>query len=225
MNALKNTIIVTLFFFFVTPVVLAVEAAFLKYDQSAVTVTSGNTFQIAVIVDNGGEEMLSTDVYITYDAALLNATTVSAGSLFPTVTNDMATSGTVYIAGMVNDPASPITTPGTVATVTFQALADGTTSLTFDCGNSKIIKNDINATNIINCSENGSSSVTIGSGSSTDPTPTSASGTSGSSSGTSGSSSGSSSQLPVSGVFDNVIKFAVPGTLLLIVGTVVRLLL
>jgi len=149
--------------------------------------------------------MNGTDVYVSYDASVLKATAVSAGSLFPYVFNDIATSGKVYIAGTVTDPASSISTSGTVATITFQGLKDGTTTLSFDCSTSKIVKDDTQATNILNCSQNGSCAVTVGSGGGTNP--------------------GSGGQLPTSGVIDNVIKFAVPGVILLILGSALRLVL
>ena len=69
---------------------------------------------------------------------------------------------------------------------------------------------------MIICSSNGTSAVTIGSGSSggtTNPTATPAANT------------GVASELPKSGIFDNVVKFAIPGLILFLVGGVFRLLL
>jgi len=196
-------------FVFVLPLILNVEAASLNFDKTTVSVANSGTFQISVTVDPAGEGMNGTDVYVSYDASVLKATAVSAGSLFPYVFNDIATSGKVYIAGTVTDPASSISTSGTVATITFQGLKDGTTTLSFDCSTSKIVKDDTQTTNILNCSQNGSCVVTVGSGGGTNPTPT----------------PGSGGQLPTSGVIDNVIKFAVPGVILLILGSALRLVL
>ena len=172
------------------PLFLSVQAAALKFDKTTVSTTNGGTFQIAVTVDPGSDALNSVDAYVSFDSTLLKATVVSAGTLFPTVSNDISTSGKVYIAGMVNDPASSVSSAGTVATITFQALKDGTATLSFDCNTSKIIKNDINASNVIVCSTNGTSAVTIGGGG-TQPT------------------SAPPSQLPQSGIFDNVVKFMV----------------
>lgn len=195
--------------FIILPVIFgSVSAASLKFDKTTATAANGGTFQIAVTVDPGSDSLSSTDVYVTYDSTLLKATVVTAGSQFPTVTNDISTSGKVYIAGMVNDPASSITSSGTLATITFQGLKEGSATLSFDCNTSKIIKNDINASNVINCGTNGTSAVTIGSGG-TAPT----------------SAPAPVSELPQSGVFDNVIKFIVPGTILLIFGSMLRLIL
>lgn len=206
-NIIKIFLLIPVFVF-VLPLILNVEAASLNFDKTTVSVANSGTFQISVTVDPAGEGMNGTDVYVSYDASVLKATVVSAGSLFPYVFNDIATSGKVYIAGTVTDPASSISSSGTVATITFQGLKDGTTTLSFDCSTSKIVKDDTQATNILNCSQNNSCTVTVGAGGS-NPTAT----------------PGSGGQLPTSGVFDNVVKFAVPGMILLILGGALRLVL
>ncbi|MBI5126946.1 hypothetical protein HZA76_00630 [Candidatus Roizmanbacteria bacterium] len=202
-------ILLPIIFFFVSPYFKLSWAASLNFDKSTVTVGNGGTFQIAVTVDPTGENVSSADVYVSYDATALKATAVAAGSIFPTVSNDISTSGKVYIAGMVNDAASSVSTAGTIATITFQALKEATATLSFDCTTSKVVKNDINATNVLNCSQNGSSTVTIGAGGSnnTIPTPTTV------------------ETLPQSGVFDNVVKFAIPGMILLLLGSALRFVL
>ena len=205
MNILKKLFSLIIFFSVVAPFVLGVQAASLKFDKSTATAVNGATFQISVTVDPGSDSLNSTDAYVTYDSTLLKATAVTAGALFPTVSNDISTSGKVYIAGMVNDPASSVSTAGTLATITFQGLKDGTGSLAFDCATSKIIKNDINATNVITCSSNGTAAITIG--------------------GSGGSAPAPPAQLPESGIFDNLIKFAVPGVILLLLGGALRLVL
>lgn len=197
-----NNILFTLALFFIVPMIFgSVSAANFKFDTTTVTAANGATFQLAVIVEPGSNSLNSVDSYVSFDSSLLKATAVTAGSLFPTVSHDESTAGRVYIAGMVNDPASSISTSGTVATITFQGLKDGSGTISFDCNTSKIIKDDINATNVITCSQNGTAAVTIGSGGNA-PTP---------------------SQLPESGIFDNVIKFAIPGMILLLLGSIFRL--
>ena len=121
------------------------------------------------------------------------------------------------IAGLVNDSGSPVTTSGTVATITFQGLKDGSGTLSFDCNTSKIIKNDLNATNVIVCTQNGTSAVTIGAGgSSSSPTATPAPNT---------GVAETPSELPQTGIWDNVVKFALPGMVLLILGGALRFIL
>ena len=205
-------ILFLLILFIVFPAVFgSANAASLKFDKTTVSTTNGGTFEIAVTVDPGSDTLSSVDAYVAYDASYLKVNTVTAGTLFPTVSNDISTSGKVYIAGMVNDPTTSISTSGTVATITFQALKDGSTTLTFDCNTSKIIKNDINASDVMTCSQNNSSAVTVGSG--------------GSSGGTNPTSAAPVSELPRSGVFDNVANIAIPGIILLLLGSIFRLVL
>jgi len=189
----------------------SVEAAFLKVDPNAVSSSAGNNFDVKVILDPGSDAIYSTDIYLTYDQSLLKVVSVKAENLFPTVTHDESTSGKVYIAAMVNDPTSSISSSGTVATITFQGLKDGSGNLSFDCSNSKVIKNDANATNVLNCSQNISSSVTIGSGSNT--------------SSNNNNSSTNLTSLPQTGIFENVVKFAIPGIILLFLGSALRFII
>lgn len=208
MKKILKTLLLLLVFFLSSPLLFnPAWAGFFKFDKTTAAVSNGGTFQIAVTVDPGSDSLNSVDAYVTFDSTVLKATSVAAGSLFPTVSHDESTAGKVYIAGMVNDPASSISSAGTLATITFQGLKDGSATLAFDCNTSKIIKDDINASNVINCSQNGTAAVTVGSGgSSTQPTSP-------------------PSQLPESGVFENVVKFAIPGAILLILGSVLRLVL
>lgn len=203
---MKKIIFLLLIFFIFAPFFHQIMAASLKYDKTTVNVANGETFTISVIVDPSSDTVYSTDVYVNYDGSILKPTSVSAGSLFPTVSNDISTTGKIYIAGMVNDPANSVTTSGTLATITFQALKEATTTLTFDCSSSKIVKNDINGTNVINCSQNGTTSVTVGGGGTVPTTET-------------------ITELPQSGIFENVTKLAIPGAMLLFLGTALRLLL
>ena len=211
-------ILLTFSFFLILPVFFSgAQAASLNFDKSTATAANGATFQISVTVDPGSDALNSTDAYVTFDPTLLKATTVSAGTMFPTVSNDISTSGKVYIAGMVNDPASSISTAGTLATITFQGVKEGTGTLSFDCNTSIVVKNDINASNVLVCSQNGTAAITIGSGSNLAPTtpPNTPP----------NSNDSPPSQLPQSGIFDNVVKFAFPGAILLILGSMLRFVL
>ena len=229
MKIFKKIFITLIIFLAIAPFVVGkVIAASLSFSPTTATTTNGGTFQVAVTIDPGSDSLNSTDAYVTYDPILLKPTNVAAGTLFPTVTNDLSTSGKAYIAGLVNDTASPITKAGTVATITFQALKEGTGNLAYDCNSSKIVKNDLNATNVMVCASNGTSAVTVGAGGSntTAPTPTGAT--------TGGTTTGSltptvpptnGGQLPVTGTFDNLIKYAVPGSIIFMLGLAVRIIL
>ena len=205
MKKLGKLILLLIFFGLLLPSYFTlVEAASLKFGSSTVSAANGATFQIAVTVDPGSDSLNSIDAYVTYDSTLLRVNSVTAGTLFPNVSNDISVAGKVYIAAMVNDQASAISTAGTVATITFQGLKEGSGTLAYDSGSSKIIKNDVNATNVMVSSSNGTAAVTIGSGNATNNTP-------------------APTQLPQSGVFENVIRFAIPGMILLLLGGAFRL--
>lgn len=221
---IKKTIIGMLMFLGLAPTIFGVSAASLKFNNNSATVSNGGTFQIQVIVDPGSDSINSVDAYITYDGSLLKATGVSAGSLFPTVTNDVASSGIVYIAGLVNDPANSISSSGTLATITFQGLKEGSGTLAFDCGSSKVVKNDLNATNVLTCSANGTSAITVGAGSSGGTNPT-ATPTQGADGGTDNTGGETPTELPQTGIWDNVAMLAIPGALLLLLGGAMRLIL
>lgn len=189
-----------------------IEAASLRFEPTTISVENQAVTSVAVVVDAGGDEITSTDIYVVFDGSSLEAQSVAAGSFFPTVTNNI-TSGRVYVAGLVDDPATAKTGSGTVATITFKALKQATASLSFDCATSKIIKNDINASNIIDCDQNGTATVTIGSGSSSNSAPPT--------SDNSGASAGN--QLPKSGIVDNLNLWAVSGVILVILGGLAKL--
>ncbi len=200
---------------FIAPVVFGqVKAAYFKFDKTTVSANANDTFQLAVVIDAESDQLSSADSYVTYDSSVLEAQSVANGSFFPTVTNNI-TSGKIYIAGMVDDAATSKTGSGTLATITFKALKSGSATAAFDCQSSKIIKNDINASNVMVCSKNGTSAVSVGGSSSTTATPTP------------GTYNGSPTPtaLPKTGYFDEVPKLAVPGMILLFLGTMVRFLL
>jgi len=197
-------IISLLVFFYCFPAVFGkIYAAYLKFDKDNVTTNPGEEFTIGVVVDSGGEEISSTDVYVSYDSQYLEAKRVEEGTFFPVVQNNIEP-GRVYVAGLVDYPASSKTGSGLVAILTFRALKNGSVTLRFDCPPSTIIKSDINATNIIECSRNTSAVVTIGNGGLSNPTPT---------------------QLPTTGTLVPSEKFLILGGLFFLSGILGRYLL
>lgn len=202
--------IVLSLFLFLTLFASSVAAGSLGFDKTTVSVNAGDTFTIGVTVDAGTDAISSVDAYVLYDSSVLQANSVTAGSFFPTVLNDIS-STRVYVAGLVDNPTDSKTGTGTIGTLTFQALKSGTITLTYNCGtgteSSQIIKNDINATNVISCSSNGSSTVTVSGGTATSLTPTATP-----------SAGGSINELPQTGILENIIGFAIPGLLLVFLG-------
>jgi len=214
-NLMKKILLFLSAVFFFTPFFTAVDAASFSFDKSSYSVAVGQTIQVQVNIDAGNEEVNGADVYIDYDASFLSVENVSAGSFFPTVINDTATAGKVYITGLVEDQASPKTGSGVLATITFKGINNGVVNLSFDCANSKIVKNDVNVTNILECSSSSAASVVVGSGDADSST---------SSTGTSSTGS-QSTGLPKSGIFDNLINLAIPGVVLFLIGSGLRFFL
>lgn len=227
-----------------------VRAAALRFDKTTNSVTNGNTFDVQVTIDPGSEQVTSTDAWIVYDKNILTVVSVKDGTYFPTVLNDTTTAGKVYVAGLVNDPTEFKSGVGTVATITFRAAANGNATLSYLCDpnateTSKIIKNDINSTNIIECGSNGTQVVTVSSGGGGGTTPTTAPGQPTSTpfpttvatitmtptpttflpSPTISTLSASPSALPQSGVIENILSIALPGILLMTIGSVLKIML
>ncbi len=216
---MKKEFLSWLILFFLTilvaPLFGTVKAASLTFDPPSVSTPSAQTFNVNVDINAGTTEVNSATIYVLYDQNLLQVQSVSAGTYFPTVTPDYTTTpGKVVIIAMENDPSVVASGSGTIATIAFSGLTNGSGTLSFDCqqssGNTSLIT-DINNNNVINCAQNGTSAITIGTGVST--------------ASLSGTLAPSPSALPRTGFFDNVVKAAVPGAILLIVGGVARLLL
>jgi len=206
----KTILLLPLLLFFLAGAVFArVEAASFQFSPSSTSASNGSSFTLDIRVDVGSEQVNSAEGFIIFDSSFLEAQTVSSGTFFPSVSNNIE-AGRVYVAGMVEDAASSKTGSGTVATITFKTLKEGTATLTFDCSNSKIIKADINATNIITCTDNGTGTVVIGTGG--------------------GGGGGTEpyvppSTLPQTGILENLQKAAIPGLILIIIGSIVKLLI
>ncbi|MFA9289373.1 MAG: cohesin domain-containing protein [Weeksellaceae bacterium] len=197
----------------------AVSAASLQFNPASSSVADEESFTVEVQVNPGTAQIAGTDIYLLYDPAFLELQTITAGSYFPLV-NNIPSSGRVYISGVVANQGEFKTGVGTVASVSFKALQTGSTTLRYDCDltktdTSKIVQNDINATNIIDCATNSTHAVTIG-----------AAGTGTGGTGTGGTGgTGSGSELPQSGVTETMVTFATTGGLLLVVGLMIRSLI
>ncbi len=195
-----------------SPVFARVEAASLQFNPSSASTTANSSFTIDIVVNPGSEQINSAESYILFDPTLLEAQSVTDGTYFSSVSN-IIEAGRVYVAGMVEDNSSYKTGTGTIARINFKALTDGTATLTFDCPNTKIVKADINATNIATCSEMGTATVVIGSGGGgggSQPAPTTYT---------------PPSTLPQTGILENLQKAAIPGLILVVIGGIIKLLI
>ena len=212
-------LIIFLFVYFF--IVGSAQAASVKFDKATVTVNANETFTLDAIVDAGSDQITSTDMWILYDSTALEAQNASPGAFFPAVTNNI-TAGKIYVAGLITDPGTYKTGSGTVAKITFKALKNGTATVTYDCradvsNTSKVIKNAVDPTNVINCAQNGTSIITIGTGgivptSAVVPTSIYSSGT-------------LPTALPQSGFMDELPRLSMIGGILIVMGVLLRVLL
>ena len=208
-NYFLSTIVGVFVFVLTATVSTAYAAGTLDFDPDSTDVAVDQTFTVDIDIDAGTDQIASTDIYIDFDETFLELDTVTDGDYFPDVSNQPLT-GRLYIAGLIENPGEYKEGTGNVAQVTFKAIAQGSTSITFDCDTaetetSKIVKNDANATNVIDCDALAAHTVNITASDGTTSTTTSA--------------------LPQSGVYDEVLKYLSFGGVLLLLGIAMRIFL
>ncbi len=151
--------------------VAAATAPALLFDPATSSVALGQNFTVTVKVDTYGNATTGTDAYIQYDQTAVQFVSLANGDFYPSISH-ADQQGVLSLRGMVTEPASSKTGTGLLGAVTFKALKEVVTRLVFICDpskatSSKIIKNDINATNIISCGSNNQITVTVGSATAT----------------------------------------------------------
>ncbi len=200
--------IIGIFIFAITASLSGVYAAgTLDFDPDSTEVGVDQTFTIDINIDAGTDQIASTDIYIDFDETLVELDTVTDGDYFPDVSNQPLT-GRLYIAGLMENPGEYKEGTGNVAKVTFRAIALGSTSISFDCDDtesetSKIVQNDANATDIIDCDALTSHTVTI----------------------TAEATDNSTDTLPQSGTYDDAVSYLSYGGILLLLGVGIRVIL
>lgn len=211
---MKNLFINFVFYisvFFAVSLV-SVHAGSLSFDPEKTATKANEAFTVSVKIDAGTDQIAGTDIYITYDDSLLSLQSVTGAGYFPLVSN-IPSKNRIYISGVVANQGEFKTGTGTVATLVFKGLSEATTDIKFDCDltktdTSKVVKNDINASNVINCSVLKAHTVTIGAGSK----PT----------GDTSANDEPDEDLPESGAYDKVIEYSVYGGALLLIGLALR---
>lgn len=198
----------------------AIYAATFNFNPTSTYVRPDNTFKVDINVDAGSDQIAGTDIYISYDASVIEVQTITDGTYFPQVEN-VPTEGRLYISGFVNTQGDYKTGAGNIASITFKALQAGSTSLIVDCDpsitdTSKIVQNDTAVTNILDCSTLSAHPVTISVDAPDNGTTT---GT------TTTSTTGTVTELPQSGVVEDMITFAIWGGVLVGLGAVLRIIL
>lgn len=157
----------------------AQKATILTFSPEQNTVNAGDKFTLKIFMDPGTNEVISTDLHITYDKDLL-ATTVASGecgssicssNAFPVSNDPQYTPGNILIHLSVGtDVTKIIKTKTEIATVTFQAKTVTTTPSIINFGSQTNVTptNADPETNVL--SSGGSAYVRITAGNSITPT-------------------------------------------------------
>lgn len=201
-------------------------SAYLKFDKETHDASVGDQFDVQVIIDTEGEEVVSSDVYIPFDSTVFEVVSISPGDFFDTVSHDVSTEE-IYIAGMMEDIGVGKRGTGLIATITLRVKGGGRQVLSFLCDTSSSRTSTINkqvgveVENIINCSSNKSLTVKIAGtdadqGEETDSSYSDTTDSQGTTSDT------APSQLPKSGIFDNTINLVFWGGGFLVIGFLIK---
>lgn len=200
----------------------SVHAATLLFDPTSASGAIGDSIELGIVVSAGSDEILAVDAQLRYDKNTLEVENCVDGTFLKVARKDFGIPGQLYIAGIVEDPGKPVTGKGTMAICTFKVKANATTNVTYVCtpgetaSDSNVAKNNVDATDVIQCPDNGVAVITAGTGVGGAPTAT-----------PSGTIGGGTvpSQLPKTGIIDELMKFAVPGAILVAIGLVSKALL
>ena len=120
-----------------------IQAATLDLSSTSTSFQVGDTFEVQILLDTQGTEIDGVDIhYLNYDPSLIevqdadsdtSGIQIEAGSLLEeTVMNSVETTSGQIDFSQVTSPGTTYNGSGTLATVTFKVLAEGTTTLTFD---------------------------------------------------------------------------------------------
>lgn len=137
------------------------NTASFSFDPVTINAKAGEVFPVDILIYTGSEKVVSTDVFVNYDSEKLSALPnkkprIESGELFQKTDAKLVSPGKLYLYGLNENITNANSTNGKIATIYFQAKKSGKTELNFDCisfqeHSSKIIKNDENFSNIVNC--------------------------------------------------------------------------
>lgn len=165
--------LITLIFLFSTKT----YAAYFTLEPQTRTADPGGMFSVDVKINTDGENATSADALFNFNSSIISVSSITPGDFFPQ--NFKTTTSTqVYVGGAVQNATETRTGSGLLATINFDAVGSGTTTLAFDCtagktSDSNITKDDRNATDILNCEQLVDGTYTVsGDVTNTQPTPT-----------------------------------------------------
>jgi len=154
---------VPLLFFAFFPVNAVMAGGSLYLAPSEGTFFVGNTFDISVFVNTGGNDINAVQADLKFDPKKIQVASPTAGKSFISVwiaqPNYSNVDGNISFRGGIPSPGIN-TTAGLVSTITFRAITPGTTSITF-ADSSKMLLNDGQGTNILTSLSRGVYTITI----------------------------------------------------------------
>src|SRR3989344_4180243 len=151
------------------------SAATLSLSPSSQSVTVGQNFTVNVLLNAQGQAVDGVDIsYLRYNPSLLQVQSATAGTLMPlTLSNNFATQGQIQFS-QVASGGSSYTGQGTLLTIAFKALSQGTANVTFDftSGNTQDTNVSGASTDLLTSVTNGSYVIQASSTPTPTPTPT-----------------------------------------------------
>lgn len=153
-----NILLLSLFFLFLTVGPVQAVPASVSFEPSTSNVKVNEIVELNINMYTGNEAVASSDIKINYDETLLEPiiNQTKNGSIFQHVDAKIISPGTLYLYGIQEDKELMQPAQGTIATISFKALKEGNSQLSFECDplqntSSQIIKNNADFENIINC--------------------------------------------------------------------------
>jgi|GEM_PF-4081628 len=121
------------FFLLIIPLLLSTNAyaASLSVSPGNITVTNGQEFQINVVLDTQGADIVAVDAIIEYDPAMIEIVSITQGSIFSAYPVKTFANGEIRISALDSTFSTPYNGSGTLATVRARGLQVGTTNFNF----------------------------------------------------------------------------------------------
>ncbi len=157
--------------------VSAVEAGpRLYFEPASGEYSVGSEFDVAVKIDTGSQEAMAADALISFDSSRLSVSQVTSGSFFSGFDYNIENSnGKLTVYTFSEQALQTNSGVGNLATIKFEALSEGTASVSFLCQAGDDTDSaiwDQQGNDLVDCAACGSGSYTIGGG--TQPTNTTA---------------------------------------------------
>ncbi len=198
----------------------------LYLDPSSSSPANSSEFDVLVEIDPGNKEAMAADALINFDNSRLEVKQVADGGYFSgfdyNIEND---NGRMTIYSFSTQALQTKSEVGTLATITFKAIAEGPASVSFLCQSGNDSDSaiwDAQGNDLIDCAANGSGTYTIGSGAGEPTTvPTTAPTTAPTS--VPGEPTATPSQLPETGIETPLLISLLGGGIMVLLGTLMAL--